>query len=464
MLWSQRAFHKISASPLTQNRGLSFLSPFFLILCLVAPPLLVLSAPMGVSAERGRPRTHTVRRGENLGKIAARYGVATDDLAVANDINPESALSIGTKLEIPARGGPYHRVVRTGETASQIARDNDCTVSELMAYNKLGRRARLRAGQVLKIPPRVHPERRGGARGGRLKRHTVAEGESLNEIAHQYGIGTNALKRANKIRNPRLIRPGRVLVIPEKRSARSSGKSLRPVQQTRRISGARQGPAVIHWVVDGQSWRSISNAYRVRIATLRKVNPRLKNRLIPGQQVRIPGAEKAVSVPVANCGYPGIRFVRRDRERTIRLLNCHGRVSPAGRRQLSQMASSRRSGAVKLLNIELVKRIQRVGDEFPGRPIRIISGYRPPAGERAGSRHNYGRAMDINVEGIPNRELFRVCRSMPTTGCGFYPNSTFVHIDYRDESANWIDYAGPGESPDYAPRETARPRSAGGGE
>jgi hypothetical protein len=32
---------------------------------------------------------------------------------------------------------------------------------------------------------------------------------------------------------------------------------------------------------------------------------------------------------------------------------------------------------------------------------------------------------------------------------GYYPNSTFVHLDVRDTPATWIDYSKPGEPPRY---------------
>jgi hypothetical protein len=39
---------------------------------------------------------------------------------------------------------------------------------------------------------------------------------------------------------------------------------------------------------------------------------------------------------------------------------------------------------------------------------------------------------------------------------GYYPNSTFVHVDVRAASAYWVDRSGPGEKPNYV-----RARAAG---
>ena len=54
--------------------------------------------------------------------------------------------------------------------------------------------------------------------------------------------------------------------------------------------------------------------------------------------------------------------------------------------------------------------------------------------------------------GVPNAALFRFCRTLDDVGCGFYPNSKFVHVDVRRPGAGrvfWIDISGPGEPSEY---------------
>jgi hypothetical protein len=60
--------------------------------------------------------------------------------------------------------------------------------------------------------------------------------------------------------------------------------------------------------------------------------------------------------------------------------------------------------------------------------------------------------MDISVMGVPNAALFELCRTLDDVGCGFYPNSKFVHLDVRRPGtghAFWIDASGPGEPSRY---------------
>ena len=54
------------------------------------------------SQAKQQTRTHSVRRGENLSKIASRYGVSVDAIRRANNLKGDG-LQIGQKLKIPAK-------------------------------------------------------------------------------------------------------------------------------------------------------------------------------------------------------------------------------------------------------------------------------------------------------------------------------------------------------------------------
>jgi hypothetical protein len=101
----------------------------------------------------------------------------------------------------------------------------------------------------------------------------------------------------------------------------------------------------------------------------------------------------------------------------------------------------------------LVERLQTVVDHFTksGKSPRVvvISGYRPSS---TGSYHASGRALDFRLDGVRNEELVSFCKTLPDTGCGYYPNSFFIHLDIRDPGTGhttWIDASGPGEKPRY---------------
>ncbi len=101
----------------------------------------------------------------------------------------------------------------------------------------------------------------------------------------------------------------------------------------------------------------------------------------------------------------------------------------------------------------LVARIAQIADHFAkgSEAVRVdvISGIRPSS---QGSQHALGRAVDLRIEGVPNEKLVDFCKSLVDTGCGYYPNSSFVHVDVRDSGTGhiyWIDASGPGETPRY---------------
>jgi hypothetical protein len=104
---------------------------------------------------------------------------------------------------------------------------------------------------------------------------------------------------------------------------------------------------------------------------------------------------------------------------------------------------------VRLLHPLLMGLVQQIAMAFPGHAIAIYSGYRRDA--RPTSPHLRGRAVDIAVSGVPNDQLYAYCRSLPETGCGYYPNHPFVHVDIRDAgSATWVDISMPGHPSIYA--------------
>lgn len=159
--------------------------------------------------------------------------------------------------------------------------------------------------------------------------------------------------------------------------------------------------------------------------------------------------------------------------REIELVDCDGKASSSGRRALSIMARLRgseiptiergrlvaASGAkprpgevsrgVKLVDPGLLVRLHTISQHFGGKPLSVVSGYRP---QSQGSLHQHAKALDIRVRGVTNKEVVAFCRTLPDTGCGYYPNSTFVHVDVRKKgtgSVSWIDASGPGEPARY---------------
>jgi membrane-bound lytic murein transglycosylase D len=111
-----------------------------------------------------------------------------------------------------------HRV-RRGETLSQIASRYRVSLASLIRINGLRNGNFIRAGQVLALPISAGPAPATLAdadRGAALAdgSYVVRRGDSLDGIAHAFGVGVDDLLAANDIRNKNLIIAGQKLRLP----------------------------------------------------------------------------------------------------------------------------------------------------------------------------------------------------------------------------------------------------------
>jgi hypothetical protein len=140
------------------------------------------------------------------------------------------------------------------------------------------------------------------------------------------------------------------------------------------------------------------------------------------------------------------------RSASARGANARGAIAPGTPNTPTAHGSEEVAPGVRLLDSGLLRRLDAVTQRFPGKPLSLVSGYRP---QSRGSQHQTGRALDFRVAGVSNEELVAFCKTLRDTGCGYYPNSSFVHMDVRNPgtgSVSWIDASGPGEGPRYVQR------------
>ncbi len=162
---------------------------------------------------------YTVRHGDNLTRIARRYGTTVHAIVRANHLRDANQIYVGQKLYIPggSTGSDYqsdypvdysHYTVRRGDTLSQIAQRYNTTVSAVQRANGLSS-SRIRVGQRLSIPSGyVHPPSVYGFR------YTVRSGDTLSEIADRYGVPVRTLISVNGLDSANRIYVGQRLYIP----------------------------------------------------------------------------------------------------------------------------------------------------------------------------------------------------------------------------------------------------------
>ncbi|MDJ0764466.1 MAG: LysM peptidoglycan-binding domain-containing protein [Myxococcota bacterium] len=253
------------------------------------------------------------------------------------------------------------------------------------------------------------------------KIHVVQAGESVARIADDYNVSQRDLRELNQLRQGQPLKIGQKLRIPN----------------VLRVAGKK------YEVCSGDSLALIAKRFRTdpqTIATANKLDP--NNPLSIGQTLVIPDKRAMGGKTIAlNGERPApISFVRvftGERAR-LRLYNNAGTILKGSVRRLSFLARDKRGRRrVKRLHDRLIEMLQRVAFKFPDTPIQIISGYRPQSDGNE-SQHAFGRAIDFRMPGVPTASLFRCCKQLPRSGCGYYPQSNFVHMDAREKKFSWI--------------------------
>ncbi len=165
------------------------------------------------SSANARPRTHTVKRGDSLSSIALTYSMTVKELKKINKLKSNVAV-LGRKLKVSASSSTPSRqannsihVVRRGDSLSKISARYNVTIQAIKRENGLSKDA-VYLGQRLTIPS-------GGSNKAKsvLVTHKVKRGDTLSEIAEQYGVSINAIMRENKMRT-RTVMLGQTLKIP----------------------------------------------------------------------------------------------------------------------------------------------------------------------------------------------------------------------------------------------------------
>lgn len=148
---------------------------------------------------------YTVGTGDTYENIASRFGVAENELRLAND-------------NIEIRAGRYLRV-----PPKKIVAVEPAMISETRENS---RQPALEPVQRVPAPPLVATEAaiRADAgsgpasavsRGGSAASHVVRSGDTFWSVARKYGSSVDAVMKANNISNPRHLKIGMSLTIPQ---------------------------------------------------------------------------------------------------------------------------------------------------------------------------------------------------------------------------------------------------------
>ncbi|MFQ5532500.1 MAG: LysM peptidoglycan-binding domain-containing protein [Candidatus Methylomirabilales bacterium] len=169
-------------------------------------------------------RRHRVRRGESLSTISQRYRTTVAVLMEMNRLRNPHRIRAGTLISVPVpaltlakssgtrrpHNGrmPSQYVVQPGDTLWEIARDYRVSTQDLKRWNNLNS-SLIYPGRTLQIHP--HSSDMGQTV---WRQHRVRRGETLSTIARRYRTTVALLMEMNRLNNPHQIRAGTRISVP----------------------------------------------------------------------------------------------------------------------------------------------------------------------------------------------------------------------------------------------------------
>ena len=108
--------------------------------------------------------------------------------------------------------------------------------------------------------------------------HQVSRGDTLGEIAQEYGCSSQAIMRANKLKTDRVIRIGKKLKIPK--------KCARP-RSSKKPTTEGQAKVVVHTITSGETLGEIAKRYGTTVQKITKRNRIRGDFIRTGQQLQV---------------------------------------------------------------------------------------------------------------------------------------------------------------------------------
>jgi LysM repeat protein len=227
---------------------------------------------------------YTVRSGDTLGAIAARHGTSVAALAQANGIANPALIRVGQTLSVPGgaaavpssssgSGGGVH-TVRSGDTLAGIAARYGTSADALATLNGIADPNVLSVGRALRVPGSLPSSGGGGATAGQVA-------YLLGQHAARYGVDPSLARaiawqesRWNQGARSHAGAIGVMQLMPV--TARWLGRDVvgRPLDPHRLEDNIEGGVAYLRWLANrSRSERQTIGAYYQGLQSLADIGP-----------------------------------------------------------------------------------------------------------------------------------------------------------------------------------------------
>lgn len=269
------------------------------------------------SAYKGSTESYTVKRGEGLIGLAARFNIPVTTLAAMNDLSPNEQLLVGQRLTVPANSSSSSRTSSSsssastsssysGETSSYTVKSGDTLIgianklgvshTSIADINNFSATTQLQRGQKIKLP--VAKEQVSRNLNNETVKYKVQSGDSLTSLANKYNMSVTDLAKANDISSTANLIIGQVLTIPgssgSTRSSRSSSSSNSTSNATSRSSVSKPNYTGTYKVKSGDGLINLAQEYGVSTAELAAANDiSPTSGLFVGQTLKVPSSKSS---------------------------------------------------------------------------------------------------------------------------------------------------------------------------
>lgn len=180
-------------------------------------------------------------------------------------------IALSLSLLALSEAATQHRVQK-GETLTEIADQYGVSIQSIKSANGISNANNIKVGQTLTIPG-VTPS------SDSIAQYTVRSGDALSDIAKKFGVSVSDLKQANHIHNANRIKVGQVLSIPNQPEATGSSAPAATASSETTSYTVRRGDALSDIAKRfGISVKAIEDANNIRNA----------NQITIGQVLTIP--------------------------------------------------------------------------------------------------------------------------------------------------------------------------------